>query len=220
LRHSSVAPAVAGRRITEVLPRLHNIFLEELEPSGPVREVLQQSIPMRQLTRSLVILSPFLSGTENRSKVYLPLQFLFALILPSRAPKQTLTSAYFFLFFRRLPPTPHVLIYCYCFSNPIPNLPNANSVDLHVYTAPPRLYNTFVITCPTNHRLTPPAPRSYRGPVSRHRRLRSCAAARRSDPPVLLTPSPTCRLPVALGKVSASSPTTRGYFLSYQPTTI
>ena len=46
-----IAPALVGRRMTKVQPRVHNIFLEELESSGPVQEVLRQAISMRRLTR-------------------------------------------------------------------------------------------------------------------------------------------------------------------------
>jgi len=49
-----IAPALQeliGDRTTEVLPILQNIFLEGLEPSGPVEEDIGQFVAARQLTR-------------------------------------------------------------------------------------------------------------------------------------------------------------------------
>ena len=52
----ALAPGIAlalrelvGRRMTEVLPTLQNIFLEELQQSGPVQEAIGQFIARRQL---------------------------------------------------------------------------------------------------------------------------------------------------------------------------
>jgi len=39
-----------GIRVAEVLPTLQNIFLESLEPSGPVQEGIQQFVAMRQVS--------------------------------------------------------------------------------------------------------------------------------------------------------------------------
>ena len=39
---------LAGDRITEVLPSLQNIFVEELDPSGPFREIMRQFVAVRQ----------------------------------------------------------------------------------------------------------------------------------------------------------------------------
>jgi hypothetical protein len=50
---SSIAAALQGLigdRITEVLPRLQNIFVEELEPSGPFQETIGQFVAARQLS--------------------------------------------------------------------------------------------------------------------------------------------------------------------------
>jgi hypothetical protein len=44
---TSIAPVLqvlVGERVTEVLPALQNIFLQELELSGPVQEAIQQFI--------------------------------------------------------------------------------------------------------------------------------------------------------------------------------
>ena len=41
---------LAGERVTEVLPVLQNIFVQELEPSGPTQEALGQFIAARQLS--------------------------------------------------------------------------------------------------------------------------------------------------------------------------
>jgi len=47
-----VMPALqelVGERVTEVLPTLHSLFLEEPLPSGPVREIIGQFVAARQL---------------------------------------------------------------------------------------------------------------------------------------------------------------------------
>jgi hypothetical protein len=41
---------LAGERVTEVLPALQNLFIEELEPSGTIREALDQFVAARQLS--------------------------------------------------------------------------------------------------------------------------------------------------------------------------
>ena len=38
-----------GARATEVLPTIQNVFLEELQPSGPVEEGIQQIVSVRQV---------------------------------------------------------------------------------------------------------------------------------------------------------------------------
>jgi hypothetical protein len=48
-----IAPALqelSGERVTEVLPTLENLFLEELQPSGPVKEAIEKFIAARQLS--------------------------------------------------------------------------------------------------------------------------------------------------------------------------
>jgi hypothetical protein len=47
-----IAPAfqeLAGERVTEVLPALQSLFLEELHPSGPVWEAIEKFVAARQL---------------------------------------------------------------------------------------------------------------------------------------------------------------------------
>jgi hypothetical protein len=41
---------LAGERVAEVLPALQNLFIEELEPSGTIREALDQFVAARQLS--------------------------------------------------------------------------------------------------------------------------------------------------------------------------
>ena len=48
---------LVGARTTEVLPALKNIFLEGLEPSGPVREGIEQFVATRQVTSHPVAVS-------------------------------------------------------------------------------------------------------------------------------------------------------------------
>jgi hypothetical protein len=55
-----IAPALqelVEGRTTEVLPSLQNIFVEELEPSGPVRESIGKFVVARQLSGRSVIVS-------------------------------------------------------------------------------------------------------------------------------------------------------------------
>jgi hypothetical protein len=47
---------VAGT-VTEVLPNLQNIFLAELEPSGPVQEGIGKFVAARQLTGHPIVVS-------------------------------------------------------------------------------------------------------------------------------------------------------------------
>jgi hypothetical protein len=61
-----VAPHVAQalqelsvERATEVLPALHNLFIEGLEPSGPVQEAVEQFVATRQLAGHPVAVHPW-----------------------------------------------------------------------------------------------------------------------------------------------------------------
>ena len=48
-----IAPALqelSGERVTEVLPALENLFLEEPQPSEPVKEAIEKFIAARQLS--------------------------------------------------------------------------------------------------------------------------------------------------------------------------
>jgi len=47
-----IAPAfqeLTGERVTEMLPALQSLFLEELHPSGPIREAIEKFVAARQL---------------------------------------------------------------------------------------------------------------------------------------------------------------------------
>jgi hypothetical protein len=52
---------LVGGRTTEVLPTLQNIFLEELEPSGPVQEATEKFVAARQVTIAV-------SGWDNSQR--------------------------------------------------------------------------------------------------------------------------------------------------------
>jgi hypothetical protein len=55
-----IVPALqelVGSRATEVLPTLQNIFLEKLEPSGPVQEGIRQFAATRQVTSDPIAVS-------------------------------------------------------------------------------------------------------------------------------------------------------------------
>jgi hypothetical protein len=55
-----IAPAfqeLAGERVTEVLPALQSLFLEERHPSGPVREAIEKFVAARQLAGDPVAVS-------------------------------------------------------------------------------------------------------------------------------------------------------------------
>jgi len=48
---------LVGGRITEVLPSLQNIFIQELKPQGPFREHIEQFVAARQLSGHPVAIS-------------------------------------------------------------------------------------------------------------------------------------------------------------------
>jgi hypothetical protein len=57
-----IVPALkelVGGRATEVLPNLQNIFLQGLEPSGPVQEGILQFVATRQVTGDPIAVSPW-----------------------------------------------------------------------------------------------------------------------------------------------------------------
>jgi hypothetical protein len=57
-----IVPALqelVGSRVTEVLPALQNIFLEGLQPSGPVQEGIQKFIATREVTSDPIAVSPW-----------------------------------------------------------------------------------------------------------------------------------------------------------------
>jgi hypothetical protein len=48
---------LVGGRATEVLPTLQNIFLQGLEPSGPIQEGIGKFVAMRQTTKHPIVVS-------------------------------------------------------------------------------------------------------------------------------------------------------------------
>jgi hypothetical protein len=57
---------LTGRRITEVLPSLQNIFVEGLKPSGPFQENIGQFVAARQLSGHPVALSVWNEPFQNK----------------------------------------------------------------------------------------------------------------------------------------------------------
>jgi hypothetical protein len=64
--HERLAPRIVlalpsqelvGGRATEVLPTLQNIFLQGLEPSGPIQEGIGKFVAMRQITKHPIVVS-------------------------------------------------------------------------------------------------------------------------------------------------------------------
>jgi hypothetical protein len=51
----SAMQELIGGGMTEVLPTLQNIYLEGLQPSGPVQESLQQFVASRQASRPIAV---------------------------------------------------------------------------------------------------------------------------------------------------------------------
>ena len=64
----SVLQELVGSRTTEVLPTLQNIFLEELQPSGPVQKGIQQFVAARQATSHPIAVS--LWENSNQDKIW------------------------------------------------------------------------------------------------------------------------------------------------------
>ena len=58
---------LAGDKMTEVLPSLQNIFLEELEPSGPFQENIKQFVTARQLLNHHITISVWEDSTGSMS---------------------------------------------------------------------------------------------------------------------------------------------------------
>ena len=56
---------LVGDNRTEVLPSLQNVFLEELQPSGPIRKSIEQFISARQLSSNPVAVSLWDRDTEK-----------------------------------------------------------------------------------------------------------------------------------------------------------
>jgi hypothetical protein len=56
----NIAPALqelVGERVVELLPALQNLFLEEVNPAGPVQEAIRQFVAARQLLGHPVTIS-------------------------------------------------------------------------------------------------------------------------------------------------------------------
>jgi hypothetical protein len=63
-----IVPALqelVGSRATEVLPTLQNIFLERLEPSGPIQEGIWQFVATRQVTSDPIAVSLWDRGQDS-----------------------------------------------------------------------------------------------------------------------------------------------------------
>jgi hypothetical protein len=60
---------LVGVSATEVLPNLQNIFLEELQESGPVREGIQKFIGARQVTSHPIAVSLWENSQQDREKI-------------------------------------------------------------------------------------------------------------------------------------------------------
>jgi hypothetical protein len=55
-----IAPAlkgIAGESVTEVLPALQTLFLEEIHPSGPIQEAIGQFVAARRLSGHTIAIS-------------------------------------------------------------------------------------------------------------------------------------------------------------------
>jgi len=56
--------------MTEVLPTLENIFLEGLQPSGPLQEDIEKFVAARQLTSHSVVVSRWDRNPEQYKYPY------------------------------------------------------------------------------------------------------------------------------------------------------
>jgi len=56
LHYALALRELAGERVTKVLPTLQNLFIEGLEPSGPIQEALGQFVAARQLSGLPVVI--------------------------------------------------------------------------------------------------------------------------------------------------------------------
>ena len=61
---------LVGGRTTEVLPTLQNIFLEELQESGPVREGIRELVAARQVTGHPIAVSLWENSWQNKVRLY------------------------------------------------------------------------------------------------------------------------------------------------------
>ena len=70
-----IAPALqelVGARTTEVLPTLENIFLEGLQPSGPLQKGIEKFVAARQLTSRPAALSRWIRNLEQNTNSHYP----------------------------------------------------------------------------------------------------------------------------------------------------
>jgi len=56
---------LVGERVTEVLPALESLFLEEPHPSGPVQEVIEDLVTARQLSNHPIAISHWKRGVSD-----------------------------------------------------------------------------------------------------------------------------------------------------------
>jgi hypothetical protein len=73
----------SGERATEVLPVLQDIFLEELQPTGPLKEAVGQFIATRRLSGHTITVH-YLAGCQSASaaaREYVPSWFLESRVL-------------------------------------------------------------------------------------------------------------------------------------------
>jgi hypothetical protein len=68
---------LVGERTTEVLPTLQNILLEELEPSGPVQEAIEQFVAARQVTGHPIAVSRWDNSEQDKEWIPAPFVFLY-----------------------------------------------------------------------------------------------------------------------------------------------
>ncbi len=69
-----IAPALqelVGGRTAEVLPTLENIFLEGLQPSGPLQEGIEKFVAARQLTSHPVAVSHWDEDSKWKTHLFL-----------------------------------------------------------------------------------------------------------------------------------------------------
>jgi hypothetical protein len=59
---------LVGGGTADVLPTLQNIFLEELEPSGPVQEGVRQFVAARQVTGHQIVVSRWNNSDQDLSR--------------------------------------------------------------------------------------------------------------------------------------------------------
>jgi len=58
---------LVGARITEVLPSLQNIFMEGLEPSGPLQEIIGRFVAARLLSDHPIAISAWHKDSDVES---------------------------------------------------------------------------------------------------------------------------------------------------------